>query len=329
MDEKVIQAGKFDQRSTGSERQELLQSILREEEGDDDEENEVPDDDVVNQMISRSEEEFELFQKMDMERKREQEELGDLSKPRLIDESELPEFLLQTEEDIDMMEIDEAAEKARLEEERGRGNRIRKEVTYQEQLSERDWLKAIGAGGEESDDDDDDTPKKKKSVRRKHEGEEHGEEPRRKKRPGNKKLCKKMKKLIEVVMQYEDSDGRVLSEPFYKLPSRKELPDYYEIIKKPVDIAKIQQRIDDEKYDDMSALQKDFMLLCTNTQQYNEDGSLIFEDSIVLQSVFTNARERLEQEPDEPDDEEEEMTDQDEESRMSMGSTSSKKSRMS
>ena len=29
-----------------------------------------------------------------------------------------------------------------------------------------------------------------------------------------------------------------------------------QIIKRPVDIAKIQQRIDDEKYDDMSALQK-------------------------------------------------------------------------
>merc|ERR1712181_146371 len=140
-------------------------------------------------------------------------------------------------------------------------------------------------------------------------------EPVKKRKKKNKSLCKKMKKLIEVVMQYEDSDGRVLSEPFYKLPSRKELPDYYEIIKKPVDIAKIQQRIDDEKYEDMSGLQKDFMQLCTNTQQYNEDGSLIFEDSIVLQSVFTNARERLE----------EEMMEQDEESRMSMGSTSSTK----
>merc|ERR1712130_248352 len=172
---------------------------------------------------------------------------------------------------------------------------------------------------------DEDTPKKKKSMRRRHEGEEHGEEPRRKKRPGDVRMMGKMKKLIEVVMQYEDSDGRVLSEPFYKLPSRKELPDYYEIIKKPVDIAKIQQRIDDEKYEDMSALQKDFMQLCTNTQQYNEDGSLIFEDSIVLQSVFTNARERLEQEPDEPDEEEEELMEQDEESRMSMGSTSSSK----
>ena len=28
---------------------------------------------------------------------------------------------------------------------------------------------------------------------------------------------------------------------------------------------------------------KDFMLLCKNAQQYNEDGSLIYEDSIVLQ----------------------------------------------
>merc|ERR1712183_1231025 len=167
------------------------------------------------------------------------------------------------------------------------------------------------------------TPKRKKSKKRRDEDEN---EPRKKKKKGSKTLRKKMKKLIEVVMQYEDSDGRVLSEPFYKLPSRKELPDYYEIIKKPVDIAKMQQRIDDEKDEDMSGLQKDFMQLCTNTQQYNEDGSLIFEDSIVLQSVFTNARERLEQEPDEPDEEEEEMMEQDEEnSRMSMGSTSSSK----
>ena len=55
MDEKVIQAGMFNQRSTGSERQELLQSLLRAEESDDEEENEVPDDEVINQMIARLE----------------------------------------------------------------------------------------------------------------------------------------------------------------------------------------------------------------------------------------------------------------------------------
>merc|ERR1712226_253016 len=222
----------------------------------------------------------------------------------------------------------EEIREAQRQEEMGRGNRSRKEVTYQEQLSERDWLKAIGAEDEGSSDDNkyaelDDTPSKNKKKKKRRDYEE--EEPVKKRKKGNKGLCKKMKKLIEVVMQYEDSDGRVLSEPFWKLPSKKVLPDYYEIIRKPVYIAKIQQRIDDDKYDDMAALQRDFMLLCENTQKYNEDGSLIFEDSIVLQSVFTNARERLEQEPDEPEDEEDvpEPMEQDDEPRMSMSSTSS------
>merc|ERR1712227_520515 len=96
---------------------------------------------------------------------------------------------------------------------------------------------------------------------------------------------------MEIVIRYKDEDGRVLSEPFMKLPTRKELPDYYEVIRRPVDIFKIQGKIDDGKYDDLDALEKDFMLLCSNTQKYNEDGSLIHEDSMVLQSVFTNARE--------------------------------------
>merc|ERR1712168_1238454 len=171
------------------------------------------------------------------------------------------------------------------------------------------------------------TPKKKKSSKKKTRDDDDGDnEPRKKKKKGNKKMIKKMKKLLEVVMQYEDSDGRVLSEPFYKLPSRKELPDYYEVIRKPVDIAKIQQRIDDEKYEDMDALERDFMILCKNTQHYNEDGSLIFEDSIVLQSVFTNARERIEQEPDEAeDDDDSSRMDMDEDSRASSGSSAKKK----
>lgn len=270
---------------------------------------------------------------MDIERRRADADLGDKRKPRLIEESELPDFLTQDADEMEREEEEETEREKIRQEEMGRGNRSRKDVAYQEQLSEKDWLKAIGAEEEGGSSDDDrysnmdaETPSKKKKKNKKRDFDE--EEPQKKKKKGNKKLGKKMKKLIEVVMQYEDSDGRVLSEPFWKLPSRKELPDYYEIIKKPVDIEKIQRRIEEDKYEDMSALQKDFMQLCVNTQQYNEDGSLIFEDSIVLQSVFTNARERLEQEPDEPDEPEEpEMMDQDEESRMSMGSTSSKKAK--
>jgi len=52
-------------------------------------------------------------------------------------------------------------------------------------------------------------------------------------------------RIINLFLIY--SDGRILSEPFMKLPSRKELPDYYEIIKKPMDIKKILSRIEDAK----------------------------------------------------------------------------------
>merc|ERR1712062_641071 len=168
--------------------------------------------------------------------------------------------------------------------------------------SEKDWLKAIGAEEEEFDDDDDDAPRKRSKKKRRDESDD--DEPRKKKKKGLlRKLQKKMRKLMEIVIQYEDQDGRVLSDPFMKLPTRKEIPDYYDVIRKPVDITKILT-----KFEDMDALERDFMLLCANTQKYNEDGSLIHEDSIVLQSVFTNAREKLSNEwvDDDKDDQDEE-----------------------
>ena len=61
MDEKVIQAGMFDQKSTSSERRAFLEAILEEEAAEDEEEQEVPDDEALNDMIARNEEELELF----------------------------------------------------------------------------------------------------------------------------------------------------------------------------------------------------------------------------------------------------------------------------
>lgn len=45
------------------------------------------------------------------------------------------------------------------------------------------------------------------------------------------------------------------------------------------------------------------MQLCKNAQTYNEEASLIYEDSIVLESVFSNARQKVEQETESDDDE--------------------------
>jgi len=46
--------------------------------------------------------------------------------------------------------------------------------------------------------------------------------------------------FLFIIINVMNSDERILSEPFMELPSRKELPDYYEVIRKPVDFKKIQ-----------------------------------------------------------------------------------------
>jgi len=52
-------------------------------------------------MIARSVDEFEAFQKMDLERRREDAKFGPNRKSRLIEISELPEWLVKDEDEVE------------------------------------------------------------------------------------------------------------------------------------------------------------------------------------------------------------------------------------
>ncbi|KAL1244753.1 putative global transcription activator SNF2L2 [Trichinella spiralis] len=348
VDEKVIQAGLFDQKSTASERRQFLQAILQNEIDNDEDANEVPDDETVNQMIARSEEEFEFFQRMDSERRRtEARELqaatpstSPTSKPkaRLIEEHELPAWLLKNEEEIERLTNEDVQDRLF-----GKGARRKKEVDYsQDSWSERQWMKAID---EELDDDfddfDDDEELKRKKFKRRgpgrgrpvddhhHSGAGHERAPRGrgrkqqhhhqpppthaegdddedftmittpKRRRGappkprpSKQLQNLMNQIVEDTVQYRTNEGRQLSEHFMQLPSRRELPDYYELIAIPVDFKKIRKKLTDGRYKNLEELDKDVQLLCDNAQTYNLEGSEIYEDSVALRNLWNNLREQ-------------------------------------
>ncbi|XP_061715544.1 ATP-dependent helicase brm [Cydia pomonella] len=293
MDEKVIQAGMFDQKSTGSERQQFLQSILHQDGDDEEEENEVPDDDLINEMIARSEEELEIFKQIDIERRKTE------TQTRLIDESELPDWLVKNDDEVvcnkgqswSFVDEDEIL---------GRGSRQRKEVDYTDSLTEKEWIKAIDDEFEEEEEDEDDDEvldKKRKKGRKRRRQEDSDEEDvpsssKKKNKTETNQLKKTLKNVMKKVIDYTDESGRVLSEPFMKLPSRRELPDYYDIIKKPLDIKKILNRIEDGKYNDLADLERDFFTLCSNAQAYNDDLSLIYADSVRLRTAFIEIRRR-------------------------------------
>lgn len=136
LNEKIIKAGMFDNKSTASERRQFLQAILSTTDDDDENENEIPDDETINQMIARSEDEFELYQKEDIKRRQETDD-----DKRLMSEEELPQWLLADEAEVERITTQEAEEKIF-----GRGSRQRKEIDYSDSL-----------GGQFSSSEDEDT----------------------------------------------------------------------------------------------------------------------------------------------------------------------------
>ncbi|KAK1787786.1 hypothetical protein P4O66_016267 [Electrophorus voltai] len=120
-----------------------------------------------------------------------------------------------------------------------------------------------------------------------------GRPPAEKLPPNPPKLTKQMNTLVDMVINYKDTLGRQISKGFVQLPSRKEVPEYYELIRKPVDFRRIRERVRNHKYRCIADLEKDIIQMCHNAQTYNLEGSQIFEDSIVLKSVFESARQRI------------------------------------
>lgn len=147
LNEKIIRAGMFDNKSTGSERRQFLHAILTATDDDEDEnENEMPDNETINQMIARNEEEFDAYQKVDQERRQKEED-----SKRLMTEDELPPFLLRDDEQIDRLTTQEADDKIY-----GRGSRQRREVDYTDSLGDVDF-----------EDSDDDEPRGRRGPRKK------------------------------------------------------------------------------------------------------------------------------------------------------------------
>lgn len=157
-------------------------------------------------MVARTESEFELFQKMDLERRREEAKLGSNRKPRLLEISELPDWLVKEDDEVDPWNYDDSENLL------GRGTRQRKEVDYTDSLTEKEWLKAIDETGDYDDEEDEEEKvKKKKGRKRRKRGEdsdsEVGSNTKKRSRTTNNfdsKFKKQMRKLMNIVTKYTD-----------------------------------------------------------------------------------------------------------------------------
>lgn len=95
-------------------------------------------------MLARSEEEFDIFQKIDLQRS---QELASFSPdpnhplPPLMVQEELPSWIIKNDDEIDRLTADPDDEKTF-----GRGSRAHKDVDYSDGFTEKQWLKAVDDG---------------------------------------------------------------------------------------------------------------------------------------------------------------------------------------
>ncbi|XP_016314040.1 polybromo 1, like isoform X1 [Sinocyclocheilus anshuiensis] len=104
-----------------------------------------------------------------------------------------------------------------------------------------------------------------------------------------------LEQLLEAIVSSTDSSGRLVSELFQKLPSKLHYPDYYAVIKEPIDLRTVAQRIQAGHYKSISAMAKDVDILTKNAKMYNEPGSQVFKDANTIKKVFAQRRTEIEQ----------------------------------
>lgn len=294
LDGKVIQAGKFDQKSTNEEREAMLRAIFEGEQAGHDEDD-VYGDDELNEIISRNEAERELYAKIDKEL--DEKAAG---KPRLIEESELPAVYL-----VDVEAIPESNPNDALAS--GVRSSRRKEVSYNENMSDERWLASLegksSTGSKKRRIENDQArplkisvkPLTNKTADADHEDDGLDDETRA--------------RIIEQVLDslneaVDDSGHRYRADIFQELPPASQYPDYYQLISQPISLAEISSKT----YASLWSMQADCDLMWSNAQTYNIEGSQVYEDATVLRQLVRDRIEELMQsvgrfEADEDDDE--------------------------
>lgn len=83
--------------------------------------------------------------------------------------------------------------------------------------------------------------------------------------------------------------GRPMIYLFEKLPTKKELPDYYILIERPIDLVGIENKVKKDAYPSMKEFKADVDLMFNNAKKYNMPGSDIYKDATALHKHFTSA----------------------------------------
>ncbi|KAL3657694.1 hypothetical protein V7S43_017269 [Phytophthora oleae] len=314
MNNLVVEAGKFNNKSKEAERRAMLENLIKMEQEEaahaahgDDESSNVLMDDEINAMMALTDEELALYHRLDAERKtREAKEWEDYCqqynvphspRPRLMAEKDAPVWLREANEimehDIATGKHDKDSWNFDMEAVAGKP-RKRKEMSYRDQFTDAEFVKMCedGVDEEEMKAAPKSPAESKPAGKRKREEDEfvdpnsidvednpNEDDASRRER---KMLCYYYKKVYDAVIKLKDQRGRYRSELFMEKPSAVDYPDYYTIVTEAMDLVTIKERLEQYYYASHDQFEGDFNLIVGNAQLYNHAESLVVLDALEI-----------------------------------------------
>ena len=80
----------------------------------------------------------------------------------------------------------------------------------------------------------------------------------------------------------EELGPRQRCEIFLELPSKRVYGYYYQVIKQPISMSCIRKKIKSNKYINLEQYRADWLLMFNNAMTFNEEGSIVYNDALVL-----------------------------------------------
>ena len=102
-----------------------------------------------------------------------------------------------------------------------------------------------------------------------------------------------MRALYNALLNYRSPDGIQLIGMFIEKPSKRDYPDYYEVITNPMDMTTINSKIKTNAYPTLDACIADFRVMFANCRKYNEEGSEIYKDATTLEKILLNKAKEI------------------------------------
>ncbi|KAI9150172.1 Chromatin structure-remodeling complex subunit RSC1 [Paramyrothecium foliicola] len=88
-------------------------------------------------------------------------------------------------------------------------------------------------------------------------------------------------------------DGEELAAGFQRIPNRRVLPDYFEIISEPVAFSTVRGKLQKKQYGSFADFVKDVAQICHNAQVYNRPSAPIFGAAERLREIFKKELQKL------------------------------------